>query len=110
MIAAWRIYRKGMVRALSMAEAAPALHRIVYNKFYVDEIYHRFIVAPLKGTALLFNRFDQRVIDGLVNLAAKIVEFLGIVVRVTQTGVVHTYAFWFILGALAVLWMIYRPL
>ena len=76
------------------------------NKFYVDEFYLRYIRNNLKRTADFFGQFDVRVIDGTVNLTAKVVDFFGIIVRVTQTGVVHSYAFWFIVGACGVLWYV----
>jgi len=105
-VLAWVMYRKGMPKAAAAASAMPRLYRAVSSKFYVDEIYSRTIVQPLKRLSSTCSRFDLRVIDGLVNLTARIVEFFGIIVRVTQTGVVHTYAFWFILGAGAVLWFV----
>ncbi|MFN2238198.1 MAG: NADH-quinone oxidoreductase subunit L [Thermoanaerobaculia bacterium] len=45
----------------------PTLHRVVENKYYVDEIYHATFV---RGTIVLSNAmawFDTHVIDGLVN-------------------------------------------
>ncbi|MFH1998062.1 MAG: NADH-quinone oxidoreductase subunit L, partial [Planctomycetota bacterium] len=106
MVAAFFIYRKGMARAAVMAQSMSGLHRVVYNKFFVDEFYLKYIVGSLKGLANFSSRFDLRVIDGLVNLVARIVEVFGFIVRVTQTGIVHTYSFWFILGAVAVVWYI----
>ena len=45
----------------------PGLHRVVENKYYVDEIYQATFV---RGTIVLSNAmawFDTNVIDGLVN-------------------------------------------
>jgi NADH-quinone oxidoreductase subunit L len=40
------------------------LHTILYNKFYVDEIYHWTIVAPLRmGAAMLWFVVDRLLID-----------------------------------------------
>jgi NADH-quinone oxidoreductase subunit L len=103
---AYNMYRRGMAKAEATAVAWPNAHRWVWNKFYVDEFYHDYIVKKLKKAADFCGRFDLGVIDGLVNLTAKIVDFFGILVRVTQTGVVHSYAFWFIVGALAMVWYI----
>jgi NADH-quinone oxidoreductase subunit L len=103
-VLAFFTYRRGMAKATARAEAMPNLHRWVCNKFYVDEFYLRYVVGNLKRSADTAGRFDLRVIDGLVNLTARIVEFFSIIVRVTQTGVVHTYAFWFIVGAVVAVW------
>ena len=98
----WLYYRHGHVKAKKAAEAVPGLHALVADKFRVDEAYRQGIVDPLKALANAFSRFDLKVIDGLVNLTARIVDIFGLVVRVAHTGVVHSYAFWFIVGALAV--------
>jgi NADH-quinone oxidoreductase subunit L len=105
-VTAWFMYRDGMKRAMALAHARAKIYRLVFNKFYVDEFYLKYIVGLLKRASTFFARFDIRIIDGSVNLTAKLVDFFGVLVRVTQTGVVHAYAFWFILGALAVLWYI----
>jgi NADH-quinone oxidoreductase subunit L len=105
-VLAWWVYRKGMKRAESLVQSFPKAHRVVQGKFYVDEAYAKWVVGPLKDGASLSARFDLGIIDGLVNLSARIVGFFGTVVRVAQTGVVHSYAFWFILGAVALLWYI----
>ena len=103
---AWFLYKKGMRKASTLAANYPAPRRIIFHKFYVDEFYLKYIVGTLKRSASLFARIDLRIIDGLVNLTGRIVEFFSILVRVFQTGVVHSYAFWFILGAVVVLFYV----
>ncbi len=105
-IASWLIYGKGRKRPERMAAAFPRLHRAVFGKFFVDEVYHALIVKPLKNTAAFFGRFDLAVIDGLVNLFAGIVNVFGITVRIFHTGAVRSYAFWIVIGTAAALWMI----
>jgi NADH-quinone oxidoreductase subunit L len=46
--------------------------------------------------------FDIKVIDGLVNLTAGVVSFSGSLLRYVQTGIVSTYAVYFVIGALLV--------
>jgi NADH-quinone oxidoreductase subunit L len=50
---------------------------VVYNKYYVDELYELVVVRPAVAVARLANRFDGSVIDGLVNLAGAIGRFFG---------------------------------
>jgi NADH-quinone oxidoreductase subunit L len=69
------------------------------NKFYVDEIYGRFIVLPGKRFATyLANVFDPKVIDGLVNGTGGMISRLSETLRRTQTGFVRNYAIAFFLG------------
>ena len=47
----------------------PGLHRLLLNKYYVDELYDATIVQPIKAASTegLWRWFDVRVIDGAVN-------------------------------------------
>ncbi len=53
-----------------IAGLAPRFYQLVSNKFYVDEIYQRFIVRPVMVFKDQLARFDLLVIDGAVNLSA----------------------------------------
>ena len=45
------------------------LSRILFNKWYVDEFYHRWVVDPVLTTSrVLWRIVDTRIIDGTVNL------------------------------------------
>ncbi|HEX9049618.1 MAG TPA: proton-conducting transporter membrane subunit [Anaeromyxobacter sp.] len=50
---------------------------VVYNKYYVDELYAWLVLRPSVRVAKAFSRFDGSVIDGLVNFAGAIGRFLG---------------------------------
>ncbi len=52
----------------------PRLHRLVENKYYVDEIYQKFIVDNLLRLNQWLALFDQKVIDGIVNLTGSITK------------------------------------
>ncbi|MBN2496637.1 MAG: NADH-quinone oxidoreductase subunit L [Deltaproteobacteria bacterium] len=66
---AWWLYRgrKSELPARLMA-AMPRAHKLVYNKYYVDEIYDTTAVRGFLGLSRLSGWFDSKVIDGLVNL------------------------------------------
>ena len=49
----------------------------VYNKYYVDEFYDRAIVQPYLFATRAFAWFDSNIIDGVVNLAARIIVFMA---------------------------------
>ena len=75
------------------------MYKLVFNKYYVDEIYEALFVNSLKrlGTGL-WRGFDDFVIDGTVNGIAYLVGWLSNGMRKVQTGLVQNYAFSMIIG------------
>ena len=100
---AWLVYGRAPVDASRIGVPRNALHRLVLNKYYVDEIYDALFVRPIYRLALWCARvFDLKVIDGIVNgVGSAIVEWaLGL--RRIQTGFVMNYALGMLLGAVAI--------
>ena len=55
-----------------------ALYRLVYNKYYVDELYEVLFVNSLKGLGTgLWKGFDEFIIDGTVNGIAYFIGWLS---------------------------------
>jgi NADH-quinone oxidoreductase subunit L len=106
------------------------LHTVLYNKWYVDEIYDFLFVNGLcKGGGLALGSFDRNVVDGGVNgagwltrftsrvsmwwdtwivdgavrFSAFFVKMLSYPVCILQTGRVQAYAFFILVGAMAFL-------
>ena len=81
------------------------LHRLVANKFYVDEIYEYAVIAPVKtGATVIWFLIDRVLIDTiLVNGSARLVYGLGWLVRRPHTGSINAALVAFVAGALAVL-------
>jgi len=53
-----------------LAERFPGLYRLLYNKYFVDELYRATAVRGVMGSAWASWRFDAAVVDGLVNGSA----------------------------------------
>jgi NADH-quinone oxidoreductase subunit L len=101
---AYYLYRVRTEKPKQIAEAVPGLYDVVYNKYYVDEIYDIFIVRRIvDGSVWLWQAFDAAVIDGIVNGVASLVRGAGDRLRRVQTGVVGNYAFSLLLGAVLIL-------
>ena len=82
----------------------PTLHRAVYNKWYVDEIYDYVFVNPCKAAGqFLWKGFDVLVIDGVVNGVANVVMGFSGIFRYMQSGYVYNYAFTMALGVVVML-------
>jgi len=103
---AFRIYARGLGSTGSepLAERAPALHRMLANKYWVDEFYDAIVVRPLHALSQRLWRFwDEKVVDGSVNGLARTLEGLSAVSRLFQTGFVGTYALFLTLGVAALI-------
>jgi NADH-quinone oxidoreductase subunit L len=82
----------------------PTLHRIVFNKWYVDEIYDTLFVNSTKKLGIFcWKGFDVKVVDGIVNGIAKLVGALSSVLRYTQSGLFTNYALTMVLGTVVML-------
>jgi NADH-quinone oxidoreductase subunit L len=75
---AWWLYR-GRTNTLPSRVMArmPLLYKVVYNKYYVDEIYQASAVRAFMGTSNISNWFDQYIVDGIVNLTGRITELFS---------------------------------
>jgi NADH-quinone oxidoreductase subunit L len=88
-----------------LAAQYPGVHRLLLNKYYVDEVYDATIVQPIKvvSTEGLWRGFDVKIVDGAVNGAGYFVSGVSVVLRLLQNGSVKTYAASMFVGAVAVL-------
>jgi NADH-quinone oxidoreductase subunit L len=88
-----------------MAQQYSGLHKLLLNKYYVDEVYDATIVQPIKvvSTEGLWRGFDVKLVDGAVNGAGYFVSGVSVVLRLLQNGSVKTYAASMFAGAVAVL-------
>jgi len=122
-------YVKGWIARDAFSRRFAPIYRLLYNKYYVDEIYQAYIVGPLvlltkslftfdlgvidgavNGTArvtVLWSRvkrwFDVHVVDGAVNGVAFLTRFAGSAARRAQTGNLQQYALMIIVGLATIL-------
>jgi NADH-quinone oxidoreductase subunit L len=81
------------------------VHRLLSNKYYVDEVYDAAIVQPIHIVSEdgLWKGVDVGVIDRTVNGVASAVAGAGEVLRRLQTGSVRAYAVSIFLGGVLIL-------
>ena len=102
---AWFVWIRRRQVADNMVRELPALHRLLLNKYYVDELYDAAIVQPIKVASEegLWRWFDVRVIDGAVNGTGAVVDAGASLLRRLQTGSVRSYASSLLVGVLLIL-------
>jgi NADH-quinone oxidoreductase subunit L len=91
----------------SIASGLGGIYKLVYNKYYVDEIYDATVVNPMiaGSETVLWHGVDQGVIDGAVNGVGSQSQGLGGLLKLLQSGNIRSYATWVVLGSVALLIM-----
>ena len=101
---AFRIVGSRQYRPAVESPEPVGLARLLYNKWYIDEIYDAVVVRPVVNASKALWRFvDQGIIDGTVNGFGYASRALGWVGSRLQTGQLNTYAFAVAIGVLILL-------
>lgn len=127
---AYAMYYKKSISPEKLKEKFAFPYKVLYNKYYFDELYHAIIINPsLRLSDRLFVKFDVGVIDWLVNAVGNFTVFLSDVkewfdshivdgavngsayvtrgigsgLRKVQTGQVQTYAFVIFFGLVLII-------
>jgi NADH-quinone oxidoreductase subunit L len=99
------LFLKRRDAAQAMVQRFPGVHKLLLNKYYVDEVYDTALVQPIRITSEegLWKVVDATVIDGMVNGVGEVVRGSGEGLRRVQTGSVRAYAASVFLGVVAIL-------
>src|ERR1700691_53642 len=122
---AWFLYVKRTDLPQKIARSFGGFYRLVYNKYYVDQLYDALFVNRAKDLGLALGAFDRNVIDGVgvngagwltraisklsmwwdtwivdgsVRLGARIVWLFSYPVRLIQDGLVQSYMLLIVIG------------
>ena len=92
-------------RADRLAASMAGVHRLLFNKYYVDELYDAVVVQPIKrlSQSFLWRGMDAGLIDGSVNAVGFVVRGWSAVLRRLQTGSVRAYAMSLFMGVVVIL-------
>lgn len=103
---AFKLYMVRTDLPSKIVEKIKPVYDLVYNKYYIDELYDAVFVEPFKKfSQFLWKGIDVLIIDGLVNGCAKVFRFLGSQIRIIQSGFVRNYAFSFMIGFVLILYL-----
>ncbi len=124
---AWRFYVRAPEIAERLAARWSGAHRVLLNKYYVDEIYDATVIRGTMAGATGLWAFDTRVVDGavngsgwltifsswfshlidkyivdgLVNLVGAVLEESSYLFRRLQSGLIQHYALVMLFGVFA---------
>lgn len=98
------LYMKNKVLPVEKEEQMRPWQRLIYNKYFVDELYDAIIRKPLDFLASAFHKFlDTQLIDGIVNGTGTLVKSIGSAVRLIQTGNIGFYIMSMTMGVVFIL-------
>jgi NADH-quinone oxidoreductase subunit L len=102
---AYMLYIARPAAADALAERWKRIYRLLFRKYYVDEIYDAAIIHPaLKAsTGMLWKGMDVGFIDRIVNGTGESIQGLASMLKGIQNGLIRSYATWILLGTVAVL-------
>ncbi len=84
------------------------LYNLLFNKYYVDEIYDFLIVTPIIKVSekFLWKINDTLIIDGFINGTAELINDIARFIRRIQTGVAQFYALIMIFGITLIIFLL----
>ncbi len=127
---AYAMYYRKSISPEKLKEKFAFPYKVLYNKYYFDELYHAIIINPvLKFSGFLFGKvdvgvvdwlvngagrltvllsdakqwFDSRIVDGGVNGIAAVTRKAGSGMRKIQTGQLQNYAFVIFFGLVIII-------
>ena len=100
---AWTMYIKNPELPAKFTAKFAGAYRVIFNKWYIDELYDFLFVNPCKkiGT-FLWRGFDVKVVDGVVNGVGWVARGIGAGLKYTQSGYLHNYAVAMVVGVVVI--------
>ncbi|WP_309641214.1 NADH-quinone oxidoreductase subunit L [Flavobacterium sp.] len=77
--------------------------KILYNKYYVDEIYEFVFVKPINALSRFFRDYIETAVSGFIFGLGKAAMVVGAQGRKVQNGNIGLYLFSFVLGVIAII-------
>ncbi|HJU50547.1 MAG TPA: NADH-quinone oxidoreductase subunit L [Pseudogulbenkiania sp.] len=104
-VVAWFFYLKAPQIPAAIKQQFSAVHKVLDNKYYLDDLYFNLFAKGSRALGTLFWKVgDMLLIDGLmVNGTAKLVGVFSRLTRKLQTGFIYSYATTMIIGVLGLM-------
>ena len=94
-----------------VAGGMKGVYKLLWNKWYVDDIYEWGIVIPLQkmSQAFLLRFVDKGIIDGAINGSGRLTAGISGMLRKLQTGLAQNYAMVFVIGIMVIIgWLVWH--
>ncbi|HVZ39993.1 MAG TPA: NADH-quinone oxidoreductase subunit L [Candidatus Kapabacteria bacterium] len=106
-----RVYIQKPGTADRIAGSMKGIYKLLWNKWYVDEVYENAIVKPVEiGSRTFLHRVvDVGLIDGIINGSGRLTAAVAANIRKMQNGVAQNYAMVFVVGIVVILaWLLMK--
>ncbi|MPZ99731.1 MAG: NADH-quinone oxidoreductase subunit L [Dehalococcoidia bacterium] len=92
-IIGWIFWRGRAERAIAARDWDPALHQLLVNRYYMDNLYQGIINRAIMGLGGVIAWFDKRVVNETgVDGGAQSIGYMGLRLKFLQTGKIPNYA------------------
>ncbi len=88
---AWLIYGKRSIDRERVRNISPALYSILFNKYYMDEIYDNTVVRGTSVISIFLKYIDEFIVEGIVAATAAATRGIGRIGAKMQSGQVQMY-------------------
>ena len=106
------LYAGGTERARALGAKFSGVYKLLWNKWYVDEIYQFAFVGSIYTASkdFLWKIVDVVIIDGVVNGSARAVGASAGMLRKVQSGVAQNYALLMMVGIVVLIAIVLYPM
>ena len=101
---AYFFYRRRPTIPMAIALVSGPVYRLLYNKYYVDEIYDAILVRPLRRLGDVCHGVDRFGINSLLWIIAAVPRAIGFGLKRWQQGAMQGYALGMVVGVVVILW------
>lgn len=95
---AYLMYGKRSLSRDWLSGGVPGLYKLLYNKYYIDEIYEISFIYGTRVLSLFLQFFDKYIVGGLVSAVVAITHGIGKTGSKVQNGHIQVYGTVIILG------------
>ncbi|MCS6823471.1 MAG: NADH-quinone oxidoreductase subunit L [Cytophagaceae bacterium] len=82
------------------------LQKLIYNKYYVDEIYDTLFSKPVTFLSKIFHSVvESKIVDATVNAVGKAVSASSKILRLSQSGNISYYLYVMVIGIILILFI-----
>ncbi len=106
---AYVLHLKDRPRAERIAVQYAGIVRVLDAKYWVDEVYQRGVIEPLRSLGRMLFLIDRFIVDGFINAVGFVPQLSGFVLKLTtQRGYMQGYAVTMLFGVAIILLVIFR--